>query len=136
MKRVSVPIFHWAVIWFLGVAGAPVWAAQGPSRAVEVRILDQQGLPVDGALVVLTAKQGNVNKTAATSSGSVSIAGLAEDVYELHVQAAGFTAKTMTIDLRTGSFRSARSRRVRTISWDRSVWWVERLGSILRPRDT
>jgi outer membrane receptor protein involved in Fe transport len=103
MKRLFSPIVHWAVIFFLGVAGAPVWAAQGTGRAVEVRILDQQGLPVDGALVVLTGKQGNVNKTAASSSGSVSIAGLAEDVYELHVQAAGFTAKTMTIDLRTES---------------------------------
>jgi outer membrane receptor protein involved in Fe transport len=110
MKCVSPRICLLAAIWLFDVAGAPIWAAQGTDRQVDVRIVDQQGLPVAGALVVLTARQGNVNKTAETSSGTVRIDGLAPEVYELRVQAAGFTTTTTTVDLRTESATSVEVR--------------------------
>lgn len=87
----------------LVLAAHPLRAAQGVDRRVEVRILDQQGLPLPGAVITLTAKQGNASKTTEASSDPVRIDGLAADVFELRVRAAGFATKTITVDLRAGS---------------------------------
>ena len=92
-----------AAVWLLGVALAAVAAAQSGVRQVDIRILDQQGLPIDGAQVTLVAKQSNATRTAGSVAGTVRIDGLASDVYELQVRAAGFTMQTMTLDLRTES---------------------------------
>jgi outer membrane receptor protein involved in Fe transport len=90
-------------VWLLGAALAAVAAAQSGVRQVDIRILDQQGLPIDGAQVTLVAKQGNATRTAGSVAGVVRIDGLASDVYELQVRAAGFTMQTMTLDLSTES---------------------------------
>jgi outer membrane receptor protein involved in Fe transport len=103
MKIHSLPASFLAALWLFGVLQTPLSAAQGTGRQIEVRVLDQQGLPVAGALVTLTAKQRNVSTTAEPSAGTVRIDGLAADVYEMRVQAAGFTTHTTTVDLRNGS---------------------------------
>ncbi len=100
MTRISLLAGVPAALWLLGVADTPLWAAQAADRQIQVRVLDQQGLPVAGALV--TATPGTATRTA-DSSGIAAFDGLAAAVYELRVQAAGFTTETMTVDLRSGS---------------------------------
>ncbi len=91
------------IVCVFALTPSPLWAEQAADRLVEIQILDQQGLPVAGARVTLAAKQGAVTKTTGPAAGSVRIDGLAADVYELRVQAAGFTTRVTTVDLRGGS---------------------------------
>src|SRR5262245_54614590 len=88
MKGVFRPLCLLGAIWLLAAADVTLSAAQVSGRQVEIRVLDQQGLPVAGALVTLSAKQDAANRTAEAPFGAVRIDALAAGVYELRVQAA------------------------------------------------
>jgi outer membrane receptor protein involved in Fe transport len=78
--------------------------AQTPAaetRQIDGTVLDRQGLPVNGASITVTQKQGSLQKSAQTSTGRFKIEGLAAASYDVKVEAAGFSSQTMVVDLRT-----------------------------------
>jgi len=87
-----------------GVGNLFVLAAQTPaasSRQVDGTVLDRQGLPVSGATVTVNQKQSSVQKSAQSSSGKFKVDGLSPAIYDVKVEASGFTTQTTTVDLRT-----------------------------------
>ena len=89
--------------WLCSSGVSPV-AAQTPAatpRTIDGNVLDRQGLPVNGAKVTVTQKPGTLQKSAESSTGKFKVDGLTPAVYDLKVEAVGFTAQTMTVDLRT-----------------------------------
>src|SRR5712675_1671417 len=81
-----------------------ILAAQTPvaaTRQIDGTVLDRQGLPINGATVTVTQKQGSLQKSAQSSTGKFKVDGLAAATYDVKVEAAGFSAQTMVVDLRT-----------------------------------
>ena len=93
-----------ALIGVLGAVPSPCTAqgaAQPGDRHLEGIVLDQQALPISGAQIVVTEQQGNLRKTAVSSTVRFRIDGLVPAVYEVRVAAPGFALKIETVDLRT-----------------------------------
>jgi len=83
------------------VAGGTILAAQTPAtetRQIDGTVLDRQGLPVSGASVTVTQKQGSLQKSAHTATGKFKVEGLAAASYDVKIEAAGFTPKTLAVD--------------------------------------
>ena len=83
---------------------AHILAAQAPvaaTRQIDGTVLDRQGLPISGATVTVTQKQGGLQKSAQSSTGKFKVDGLAAGTYDVKVEAAGFSGQTMVVDLRT-----------------------------------
>jgi iron complex outermembrane receptor protein len=70
-------------------------------RQIDGLVVDSQNLPIAGARITLTDKQGSVRKSAVTTTDRFHLDGLAAAVYDLHIEADGFDAQTITADLRT-----------------------------------
>jgi outer membrane receptor protein involved in Fe transport len=107
MKGLFRAICLLGAVWLLGVGQQSVWAAQAAAaqradRFVELSVVDEQGLPVAGALVTLAVK-GAAGKEIRSTSAPVRVDGLTAEVYDLRVQADGFASRAMTVDLRTQS---------------------------------
>src|SRR5688572_12599892 len=77
-----------------------VSAAQA-DRMVSGSVLDQQGLPVIGAMITITQRQGNVNRSAESSAMGFQIDALLPGQYDMRIEAAGFEPQDLTVDLRT-----------------------------------
>jgi len=83
---------------------AHILAAQTPAaatRQIDGTVLDRQGLPINGATVTVTQKQGSLQKSAQSSTGKFKVDGLAAGTYDVKVESAGFSVQTMVVDLRT-----------------------------------
>jgi outer membrane receptor protein involved in Fe transport len=102
--------YKWLVSGLMTVAlclfavEARILAAQTPAaapRQIDGTVLDRQGLPINGATVTVTQMQGNLQKLAQSSTGKFKVDGLAAAMYYVKVDAAGFSAQTMVVDLRT-----------------------------------
>jgi outer membrane receptor protein involved in Fe transport len=81
-----------------------ILAAQTPAattREIDGTVLDRQGLPINGATVTVTQKQGTLQKSAQSSTGKFKVDGLAAASYDVKVEASGFSTQTMVVDLRT-----------------------------------
>ena len=84
------------------VGGVTILAAQTPAteaRQIDGTVLDRQGLPVSGASVTVTQKQGSLQKSAQTATGKFKVEGLAAASYDVKIEAAGFTPQTLVVDL-------------------------------------
>ena len=88
------------VALLLGAVSPSPAQAQGNNRAVEVRVLDPEGLPITGAVITVTDAQGGSRRTAVSSAERFRIDGLAAGTYEVKVEADGFAGQTVTADLR------------------------------------
>lgn len=89
------------LLWLAPAALAGQGAAQSGDRNIDGVVIDQQGLPVTGAQIVVTSDQGGVNRSLVSSSQRFRIEGLPPAVYTVRVEASGFATKTETVDLRT-----------------------------------
>ena len=69
------------------------------TRQVEGTVLDSQGLPISGARITLTGRQGSARRNAVSTADRFRIEGLAPGVYDVLVEANGFEAQTLTADL-------------------------------------
>src|SRR5262245_24744646 len=90
-----------ALLWLAPAPLAAQGAAQSGDRNIDGVVVDQQGLPVTGAQIVVTSDQGGVNRSLVSSSQRFRIEGLPPAVYTIRVEASGFATKTETVDLRT-----------------------------------
>src|SRR5436190_22379807 len=88
------------VALLLGAVSPSPAQAQGNNRAVEVRVLDPEGLAITGAVITVTDAQGGTRRTAVSSAERFRIDGLAAGTYEVKVEADGFAGQTVTADLR------------------------------------
>src|SRR5262249_634206 len=96
---------------FLGVVSPGSAQAQGSaSRAVEGRIVDPQGLPITGARITLSERQGADRKTVVSSAERFRVDGLAAAVYDVRVEADGFEPQTVSADLRNQTSASVEVR--------------------------
>jgi iron complex outermembrane receptor protein len=95
----------------LGAVSPGSAQAQGSaSRAVEGRILDPQGLPITGARITLTERQGGDRKTVVSSAERFRVDGLDAAVYDVRVEADGFEPQTVSADLRNQTLASVEIR--------------------------
>ena len=102
--------YKWRIFGFIaltlcliGVAAGTL-AAQTPvtsTRQIDGTVLDRQGLPVNGATVTVVEKQGSVQKSTHSDTGKFKVEGLAPAIYDVKIEAAGFSTQTMAVDLRT-----------------------------------
>lgn len=99
-RRVSIAVLAFTV-WLC--AGAAFVEAQTPptARQVDGTVMDPQGLPISGATVTVTQKQGTLQKSTQTSAGKFKVDGLTPGTYDVKAEAPGFAAMTATVDLRT-----------------------------------
>jgi outer membrane receptor protein involved in Fe transport len=91
------------VAFLLVVPLRGVQSAQTSDRHFDGIVLDEQGLPIPGAQIVVTPQQGGPRKTAVSSVARFRIDGLPPGIYEVRVAAPGFAPKTETVDLRTAN---------------------------------
>jgi len=80
-------------------AQTPTTAAS--TRQIDGTVLDRQGLPINGAKVTVTEKPGTLQRSAQSTTGKFKVEGLNSGMYEVKVEAEGFIAQTMNVDLRT-----------------------------------
>jgi outer membrane receptor protein involved in Fe transport len=73
---------------------------QSGDRLVEGLVVDQQGLPVTGASIVLTQRQGTLRKSTLSSTEKFRLESLVPALYDVRIEAAGFEAQSLTVDLR------------------------------------
>jgi outer membrane receptor protein involved in Fe transport len=64
-------------------------------------VVDQQGLPVTGARIMLTQRQGSLSRSTLSSTERFRLEGLVPALYDVRVEAAGFEPQSLTVDLRT-----------------------------------
>lgn len=76
-------------------------AQQSGDRRVEGMVVDQQGLPVTGARIMLAQRQGSLRKSTLSSTERFRLEGLVPALYDVRVEAAGFEPQSLTVDLRT-----------------------------------
>jgi outer membrane receptor protein involved in Fe transport len=76
-------------------------APESSQRLLEGTVVDQQALPVPGAQIVVTEQQGKARRT--SSGDRFRIEDLAPAVYEVRVDASGFSPRIETVDLRTAA---------------------------------
>jgi outer membrane receptor protein involved in Fe transport len=81
------------------LAAAPVAAAQADDRSVQILVVDPQGLPVPGAELTLSAREGSTTRTAESRESEVRLTGLPAGAYTLRVEASGFASQTVDVDL-------------------------------------
>src|SRR5438309_6417799 len=62
-------------------------------------VVDRQGLPVPGARITLTQRQGSLRKSILSSTEEFQFDGLVAAVYDMRVEAAGFAPQSMPVDL-------------------------------------
>jgi len=74
--------------------------AQENVRRLEGRIIDRDHLPVVGANVTVTQRGGDAHATAISSTDGFHVDGLVPAVYDVRVEAAGFTRWEGSVDLR------------------------------------
>src|SRR5438093_11820205 len=86
------------LLW--AVAPASAQAQGGNNRAIEGMVLDPQGLPVTGARITLTARQGSTQRTIVNTTDRFRLDGLPAGVYDVRVEADGFEPRTVSADLR------------------------------------
>lgn len=101
-KRRAIPAL---LVFILCVCGSSILSAQtpAPARQIDGTVMDSQGLPVNGATVTVTQKQGTLHKTTQSTAGKYTVDGLPAGEFDVKVEAAGFNAGTATVDLRTAS---------------------------------
>jgi len=93
-----------ALTFCVASGGSFILAAQTPAaatRQIDGTVLDRQGLPINDASVTVTQKQGTLQKSTQSSTGKFKVDGLAAASYDVKVEAPGFSAQTMVVDLRT-----------------------------------
>jgi outer membrane receptor protein involved in Fe transport len=88
-------------------AAAPA-RAQTPAagRHIEGTVVDAQGLPIVGAQITLTQPQGNLSRTATSSTDRFRFENLSPGAYTLRVTATGFQQQLIQIDLNTETMRT------------------------------
>jgi len=98
----SHTLLKWLIVLAIVLRSAAALAAPqaGNTRQVEGTVLDAQGLPVSGARITVTERQGNARKTAVSTAERFRIDGLAPAVYDVQIEADGFELQTVTADLR------------------------------------
>jgi outer membrane receptor protein involved in Fe transport len=70
---------------------------------VEGTIVDQQNLPVTGAQIIVTQRQGTFRKVVFASPARFSVDGLAPAIYDIRVEANGFAPRILSADVRTSA---------------------------------
>ena len=87
----------------LCACGSTVWAQNAPAQAgghrIQGTVIDPQGLAIVGAQITLTLPQGNVTKTAVSSTEPFHFDNLAAGSYTVRVVATGFQQQEMVVDL-------------------------------------
>ncbi|PYS54196.1 MAG: hypothetical protein DMG13_09645, partial [Acidobacteria bacterium] len=94
----SHTLLKWLIVLAIVLRSAAALAAPqaGNTRQVEGTVLDAQGLPVSGARITVTERQGNARKTAVSTAERFRIDGLAPAVYDVRIEADGFELQTVT----------------------------------------
>ena len=92
------------------MAPASAQAQGGNNRAIEGMVLDPQGLPVTGARITLTARQGSTQRTIVNTTDRFRLDGLPAGVYDVRVEADGFEPRTVSADLRNQTSASVEVR--------------------------
>src|SRR3954470_5796273 len=82
--------------------------AQSPEtgRRIDGTVVDAQGPPVVGAQITLAQPQGNLTRTATSSTERFHFDNLSPGAYTLRVTATGFQLQQVQIDLTTDSGRT------------------------------
>src|SRR5438552_1921649 len=89
----------------VGLAAVSPASAQTGDRRVEGTVVDSQGLPILGAELTLIRAEGNLSRTASSSTERFRFENLAPGAYMLRVTATGFQQQQIQIDLRNESSR-------------------------------
>jgi iron complex outermembrane receptor protein len=90
----------------IGLSAARPLHAQSPANnagRIELTVLDDQGLPVFGAQVSATQREGNLGRTATSATERFILQGLAQGLYTVRVSATGFQIQDVSVDLRSQS---------------------------------
>jgi outer membrane receptor protein involved in Fe transport len=90
----------------LAAAAVPAGAQTPATRHIEGTVVDSQGLAVVGALITLTQPQGNLSRTATSSTERFRFENLSPGAYTLSVTATGFQQQQVQIDLNTETART------------------------------
>jgi iron complex outermembrane recepter protein len=96
---------QWLIVWFL-VAGLGQ-AQERTNRQIDGTVTDSQGLPIVGARITVTERRANLRHASTVSTTDrFRIEGLGPGIYEVLVEAEGFSPETLTADLTNQSSAS------------------------------
>jgi iron complex outermembrane receptor protein len=107
LKRLALVAAALTAVAMPARAQAP---APATARHIDGTVIDAQGLAVVGAQITLTQPQGNLTRTATSSTERFRFENLAPGAYTLRVTATGFQQQVVQIDLNTETARTVEIR--------------------------